>query len=43
MGFNFTLEDLIIPYRKTKSDIYFDNGQDNLKKLLITGKIKWIT
>jgi hypothetical protein len=33
MNFEFTLEDLIIAYRKVKSDIYFDNGHDNLIKL----------
>jgi hypothetical protein len=33
MNFEFTIEDLIIAYRKVKSDIYFDNGHDNLIKL----------
>lgn len=33
MRFDFTIEDLIIAYRKVKSDIYFDNGHDNLIKL----------
>lgn len=32
-NFNFTLEDLLIAYRKVKTDIYYDNGYDNLIKL----------
>jgi len=35
MRFNYSLEDLIIAYRKVKSDIYFDNGYDNLIKLAL--------